>query len=385
MIASSPILFPWFSTSIYHMLLSVLTLPILFYCVQKSSDIRFRILSVIWVLMYPFFHPITAIMVFIYLLAKYIYNVYMSRKAESVSLILIAFVSISAWFMSQFVIMRDAGRIILQIYNSFETSPLAQPTTASNAGYYINKLGLFDILKSTLFMTAHEIIFYIISLVAIFYLIRDKFEKKVISLGICFIAGSLFIIGIFFTSQSHTPDRLVNLNPNMIFVPLLTGFLIYKTSYKHKSISLIGLIAISSITSIFSIYQSPIILRPNDQTTNNDIASMKWLLNQKNPNISAIDMMEPLYRYADLIYGNNYAKKKNLYNDIILLDHFGNFTNGTQDSYLVITKYDIQAYTTVWKKVDRFNNDDFVTIDISKNIIKFYDSKEVYFYYLKTI
>src|SRR5659263_270249 len=72
LIASTPIFFAGFSTSIFNELLAVLTLPLFFHCLQKSPDIRFKILCIIMLLLYPFFHPMVAIFVFFYLAVIFI-------------------------------------------------------------------------------------------------------------------------------------------------------------------------------------------------------------------------------------------------------------------------------------------------------------------------
>lgn len=387
-IASTPILFPWFSTSAYHMLLSVLTIPMLFYYIQKSSDNRFRFFSVIWIVISPLFHPITVIMVFIYLLVTYLHEKHMYNESKiSIFLILISFVSFVGWFISQYILLGDAKRIILQIFHFLDTQ-----STASQADYYITKLGLSNIVRSFLFMDAHIIILFTISLVAVYYIIKNrKSEMNLASTAICFLIGNIFIIIVFFTSKTHTPDRLINLNPNMILMQTLIGYLIYKFSCEKRdmaTIFLVGLIMISSMMSIFALYQSPIVTYPGDHMTNNDVSSMTWLLSNKNPNLRTIDIMGPISRYAEMIYGYNFKFQRNdLYRDIVLPDHFGFSNNDTfpidKDRYLVITKYDIQSYTEVWEDVNRFEEQDFINMELLKNVDNIYDSKEVLFYLIR--
>jgi hypothetical protein len=393
MIASAPVLFPWFSTSIYHMLLSVLMIPFLFYCIQRSSDNRFKFLSIVMVLIYPLFHPITAVMVFIYICVIYLYQTFIEHRSKTISvfLILIAFASLAKWFVSQYDMLHDVKLIIMQI-----SGMLGTPSTAVSAKYYIQKLGLIKILRSLVLVNANQIIFYVLSTISIFYIVRNRrFAKKNIvaigtigAIGASFLIGSIFIVIIFFTSNSHNPDRLINLNTNMILTSPLVGSLIYRSSYK-KQVLIIGLIALSSITAILSIYQSPIIMYPNDQMTNNEIKSMDWFLYNKEPNVKTVDVLTPIVRYGEIISGyNSSSRRDDLYEDIPSLpDHFNLSDNKMffidRDRYLVITKFDIVAYTEIWKDIHRFEKQDFINMERLENVDKIYDSGEVLFYLIR--
>lgn len=387
MIASTPMLFPWFLSSMYHMLLSVLTLPMLFYFIIKSSDSRFRFFSIILIVILPLFHPITVIIVFIYLLATYMYDRYVYHESKILFPVLISFVSFVGWFISQYVIMRDTKLIISQIFHFFNTQ-----STASQVDYYVTKLGLYSAIKSFLYMDGYIVILFAISSVAIYYIIKNRKSEMILaSIAVCFLVGNIFIITIFFTSKAHNPERLVNLNPNMILIQILIGYLIYKflcEKQNMKTIFLVGLIMISSIMALFALYQSPIVTYPNDHMTNNDISSMDWLINNKNMNFGTIDIMGPVSRYADLIHGVNFRlKRDDLYRDFVLPSHFGIVNNDTfpidKNRYLIITKYDVESYTDVWKDANIYNQQDFNNTKLFKNVDNIYDSKEVLFYLIR--
>ncbi len=388
-IASTPIFFAWFSTSIYHMLLSVLTIPFFFYCLQRNSDYRFRFFCIIMCIIYPFFHPITAVIILLYLVLTFMSEqCYPTckkyEKKISTTLILIFFISFVTWFISQYILLDSAKSIILQVLGSLEA-----PTTEAHAQYYLQKLGTATALKSFLLMTADEIIFNIIALVAIFYLLmksKKLFERKFISIALCFIGGSLFILMIFFFSSAHTPDRLINLNINMVLTLPLVGYLLYRFSLNEKkviTIFLISLILVSVVTSLFSLYPSTLTVFPNDQTTVSEVIGMNWLISQKNPDFRTADVMTPVFRYSDLIHGYDFSRAKGegkWRRDLSFPDHFGFSEHEIfpidETRYLVITEYDIQAYTEVWKDIHRFTKEDFTKIDRCKNTDKIYENGE---------
>jgi len=269
------------------------------------------------------------------------------------------------------------------------------PSTASKAEYYVQQIGITAALQSFFLMTTDEILYYIFSLVTIFTIIlryRHNDEKKLLSIGACLIIGSLFILMLFFASKSHTPERYINLNPNMMLTPPLVGFIIYKFSQSKKqmmTLLVIGLIIFSLFTTIFSLYQSPLIFRSNDQISTNEVISMNWLLSKKNTIFGTMDIMTPVFRYSDLIFGKNFSlERKDLYRDFNMPNHFG-VSNETipinKDRYMVITEYDVKSYTEVWKDIHKFEKEDFVKINYFKNVNKIYDSKEVNFYLIEIV
>lgn len=108
------------------------------------------------------------------------------------------------------------------------------------------------------------------------------------------------------SSQAHTPYRFINLDVNMIFTPLLLGYLMVSLRKQYK-IVLNLLIVLSVITTVASLYQSPIITYPSDEFTAYDISGGKWLVDSKNEDIPTITLLSPLHRYSSLIYGSNYS------------------------------------------------------------------------------
>ena len=66
------------------------------------------------------------------------------------------------------------------------------------------------------------------------------------------------------------------------------------------------IIILSVITTVASLYQSPIVTYPNDHFTTYDISGGKWLLDSKSENIPTIRLLSTLNRYSSLIYGPNY-------------------------------------------------------------------------------
>jgi len=171
----------------------------------------------------------------------------------------------------------------------------------------------------------------------------------------------------------------------MIFTPLLVGYMFYNfliNNNRTKSFIVLFLIIFSTFITIFSLYPSPINMRPNDQVTIKEVMSMNWLINKKNPELETMTIITPINRFTDLIFGCNFREeRKDLRKGIAFPDHFGNHKDNVLpiniDRYAVITEYDIKAYTEVWTYINRFDKEDFIKFDFFSNVYKIYENGEV--------
>jgi hypothetical protein len=394
LLAATPIFFAWFPTSIYHQMLSIWTLPFFFFCVQKNHELRYRIICIVMCISYPFWHPLTAVMVCLYLFTwssleklGYIKNEKMDKTNRNVSLtlILICFVSMIAWFISQYPLVISMRSIVLQLLGLLDkTSTFLEVTELSS------KIGLLSAVKTAFLMITDDMVYYILSLFSIYCILfkpSGMIRKKYLPIIMCFIMGNIFYLIIFLATRTHTPDRLINLNINMIFTPLLVGYLLFRLSHKKRRAKytfILFFLFISLCTSISSLYPSPITMRPNDQVTKMDVVGMKWLIDNKNHEHMTGYVMTSPHRFSDLIYGCSFKqeradlrKRGNLY----FPDHFGiendSFFPVDRISYFTISDFDIRAYTEVWDDMDRFTKEDFNKINVCNNIDKIYENGEL--------
>ncbi len=390
MMASTPIFFAWFSTSIYHQVLSVFMLPLFFYILQKNSDYRFKLFSIIFIIMYPFFHPIIGIAVLLYLTVFFIsekLNIVEKNKNVSISLLLLSFIALVAWFIQQYSLLRNIRIIFYQLVGLLK-NPTASDLALSSARARnaIQTLGL---------MITDEVIFSLISLIVIYQLISRKeisIVNKFSKISFCFIIGNLFLLVFFFSTRAHNPGRLINLNFNMILTPPFVGYLLYKfllNNKRAKTVLILCLIFVSTFTAVFTLYPSPITLGLNAQVTTSDIKGMNWLIIHKDTELKTADILSPVYRFADLIYGYRLRVERNdLRRDLIFPDHFG-FTEDNlfpidEDRYLVITKFDVMGLTEVLRDLDRFGKEDFIKVDFCVNVDKIYENGEFRSYLVYT-
>jgi hypothetical protein len=387
-IASIPLFFAWFFATIYYMLISTLILPLLFYILNKNSDFRYRILVVLLCLILPFTHPIISLIFLLYLICMY-FEERLSDKPHKVSLplIMIFLITSSIWYLAQYALTKNAIIIFQQIENTLLQRG-SDTTTLTVATGYLNKLGYLTAVKSLLIMAFDELVYYIFSLLSILFIFKNS-EKNLKSVSFCFIFGSIFYIFLFISSQAHTPYRFINLDVNMIFTPLLLGYLMVFLRKQYRMV-LILIITLSIITTFASLYQSPITTYPNDQFTAYDISGGKWLLDSKSESIPTITLLSPLNRYSSLIYGSKYTsihkssvRPWSSFPTDLSSFEVGIFpANFTQ--YFSITQYEKQAYSTVWKGVGQINESSLTSVNFCKNVYHIYDNQEFSTYLVET-
>lgn len=394
LLASTVIFFAWFSTSIYTQLLSVWTLPFFFYLLQKKPDYRFKLFCIIFLIMYPFFHPITAIVVLLYLTTSLIWEKFdldAKEKYVSTSLLLISFVTLFGWFIQQYTLLRNMKTILFQLIGLLNI-----PTTADQTLYNMNKLGVATAIRTLGLMISDEIVFCVLSLIVIYRVFFSKKEisilQKFYKISIFFIIGNLFLLIVFFSTRAHTQDRLINLNFNLVLTPPLVGYLLYTfllNNKRAKSALILSLIFSSAIIAMFSLYPSPITMLRNKQVTIKDVSGINWLISNKNPELKTADVASPVFRFAELINGCNFlSQRHDLYSNLYLSPLIRLIENETfpidEERYMILTEFDLKPYSMgLWKDFKpKLEIEDFTKINSCTNVDKIYENGEFTSYFI---
>lgn len=384
-VATTPLFFAWISTGAYYMLLSVFTLPLFFYFLINLEDWRFRVLTVIFCFVYPFFHPFTAIVVIFYIASLYLTQIRLFSHLKNYyfpgTLLILSSTYVIFWFINSDSIIISFAKIIANV-----SGMLKATSAVDQAIYSVDKLGISSTLQTLFFLIFDEITFYSLSAIAI-YFIAFKGDllniKKFTPFVACFISGSLLLLFLFGFTFAHQPDRLINLNFNMMLAPILVAYLLYINSKNRlKTVLLLSLILLATVSTYFSLYQSPFTMRPNDYMTLSEYHGANWLICNKNTLIYTADLANPIYRYADFTYGVTYRTLRNdLKRDFLLPNHFGYATPFDnrfpidKDRYLVFSPYDEEAYANIWKNAKRFSKHDFEKVDECQNTLKIFDNR----------
>jgi len=105
----------------------------------------------------------------------------------------------------------------------------------------------------------------------------------------------------------------------------------------------------------------------------------EWFIDHKDTKLKPIEIMTPVYRFANAILGTN-NNRTDIRSTSKIPDHFNYTVNNKlgksyiKDYYAVITEFDKQMYDTVWKDVGRFNKEDFEKLETDSSVDKLYSN-----------
>ena len=394
---------------------SILILPFLYYLYFKQSSFSYRILLIIILLVYPFFHPLSCVIVIFSLFILAISRWFIPH-AFNPSATLLTKISSSVYFFVEIIIFgiwvslnpllnRSVHTLWQQITMGIGSGQLHQ------LGDSLNKLNIhgIDILILIFKAFGAEIILALISAIGIIYLIRwirdgtmAEERQNILPLSFIFIfCGALFVaylLGLPGTQVGVGQQDRRFLAYFEILLPIFTTFGFYtilrEVSFrKLVNISILFILIITSGLSIASLFPSPFIEQPNLQVTTMDMTGMKWFIEKKDQSIGCVFVSLLPFRFSDAILGYDVTHKQRL--DISdsrepLPDHLGypqHSSLGIQypvDKYLTMMKTDRTVYTSVWKDVGRFDNIDFNKLERDFTVIKLYSNNEMDVYYIKS-
>jgi hypothetical protein len=392
---------------------SFLMLPLVLFLYFKHS-INYQILFVIFLILYPFFHPFSSIVLVALFIAiglsqttlGYIYKIkHKKRELFPIVPILIVLCILIPWTLSfQFL-----GNILRRLFEALTTG--YSPDVIASMGSTLDKIQVhgFEFIKLFIKLYGDDFIFIMFSLIAGIIIVKGilskRFEnsddiKNLVSLLVIFlIAGFLYsaylfgtIPGLYAIGGGRFQRFLV------LFTPVLAGFAIYEISKKVHStrliiIGIVCIIVLASAISIGSLYRSPYVLRPSMAVTQMDMHGFEWFVDYKNRDIGCTCIMSPPYRFADAILGTTEEDKRT---DIerwapAIPDHFNYAVHDKlgksykKDRYAAITQMDKTIYDTVWKVVGRFNESDFCRLEEDPTVDQLYDNRETEVFYIHAI
>ena len=393
---------------------SVLFFPFALYIIIKGiyrdGVLTYGILAVIILILYPFFHTLSALMLTIILISiSIIYTIinkfrFLHDKIQNhclfpenihySALIAILIITWSVWTLSFKNFHLNIRIFFESITSNLDVNVLAG---MSNKASKMN-FNVFDLADLIIKVEGATIIYLILFLLGsyIFYIThrKDQEFKKI----------QLFIMTIIIFIFLYT-SYLFNLLPGLSSIagvrilsyivaltPIFSGIVYFHIISKEKIVCAILCIAIMIIPvalSLFGTIPSPYVHRPTPQITTMDIHGMEWSMINKDIEISYISIMTPPYRFADAILGpNERSQRPDLRkNNEIVPDHF-NYTenryfskNYPSSRYLILTHFDKIIYVTVYKEVGRFKSYDFFHLKNDPTVLYLYNNGEFDVYY----
>ncbi|MGF7119183.1 hypothetical protein J2749_002196 [Methanobacterium oryzae] len=380
------------------------------YKYSENNGIQFAIITIITVFSIPFLHPLTAIfLTFIFLIfaiSPYLkaimkkLNIMDSFKSDNKSLFnlpLILIISLITWISSNFLFWKYSfGNTLKWLLNE-----ASAPSTFDSLNGGVSKLNLniMDIIALYLKNYGHSFLYIIISLLVILFLakkiMKDDNKKNdiLIILVVYFFITMIFsTIGVFAPTIYFFGWRYITLL--LIVTPIFVGLALFKLLNSPKKIFtsiVILVIFLPSIVGIFSVYPSPYTDQPNAQVTYSEITGYHWLISNRNPFIQ-MNYNKEARRFTDAIYGASWKTNQSGINPISSVsgpldnfpDHFGTDDKTLSESlklkrpiYFQLNKFDELYYTDLFKKLNKFDKKDFLSIDTDNSVDKIYNNGEM--------
>jgi hypothetical protein len=386
---------------------SILMLPLLFYCYFKQDRMPFKILLATILVAYPFFHPLSSLMIIAALavmeLPKPIYKRLLRRLSMGVpswieSRPIVWPTLLESAVFAPWVFTRDAYRSNVSSFLT-QLANFSGSKEISKTGESLGKAGVhgLDILILMVKMYGEILIFVIVAFVGIILLVRqlragdrDSSKYRLLLLGVLALSACLvyaaFFVGIP-GAKAIAADRFL-VYIEVASIPLV-AFALWdisrRTEFSRLAKALIfGLVVLALLLNLIGHYGSPYRVRPNEQATQRDMAGMTWYLDEKDPLVLAFYVQTPPERFSQGILGN---EATDLRRDMPYFSqvetHFGydNFTTLREqhdgDRYVNINRYDRVVYQTVWQSLGRFNDADFEKLEQDPTVDRIYSNGEM--------
>lgn len=356
------------------MYLSLLLSPFIFYLIIKQeNNIKFNLLLILSISAIVIFHPIIIIVILSYwiLLTILQYSNKKDIKFKFPYNLLFCIILTVLWYSNQLRILSDIRLLIDKI--------IERSSSLNTAQYYVASLGILNAIKVYFLRGFDELLYFISSFIITIFIFKKNHIKSNIKSYIYILFFILFgYIILFLTTEFHTIDRVLNLNPTLFLTFPIFTYGIYKLLNKKYIKLFIILYIITYSLTIYALYPSPLVDYPNTQTTRSEVVGINFML--KNDTIDATSIISPLIRYENIILGETFIRNisiKYIFSNVN--NHFDTFYE-TSGQLLYIPKFDEIAYSDIWSFTNSYNKYDFWKLDNVIKINKIYSNDGIKLY-----
>jgi len=389
---------------------SMFLLPLFFYLYFQRDIHPYRVILVILLILYPFFHPLSSFFIILSLLVmESSHRIFPSTgKARKISkavhihsfnpnLVLLESIIFFTWilnFKQFYANIRSMWHDLLTLGNypmateMIKTASKISRTAVDYITLYWDMYGLTTILL-------------LLSLSGIYYFIKQIHAKNSGKENIPFFTTVIIFLGTwclfllyllgFPGLSAIATDRIIRYANIICAIPVAFG--LYELLKGHILLRIVAIILLC-LMLIPSILVNRGLLgynskSPSLQVTTMDMAGMVWFIQKKDTNIGCIHVMSPPYRYADAILGNVEAiKRLDIKYAEQFTDHFAYNEydelgeHHEHDNYTAITKLDRILYETMWKQVGRYSFSDFNKLEHDPTVDSIYSNCELDVYFI---
>lgn len=396
LIFGSVLLFTCYSSLFIPNHLSFDLIPlILFLILRSKNDIKngvsYSLLFIISLFTTTFFHPLTSlnllviiiIMLVAILITRNDYKTSFNFR-DFINPIFLVGVSFLAWISSKTVFNTNIKRTYDWLAYDIGT-PTIDNYRDSLAS---SNLSLTEVLSKIFLSFSHEIIYMLLSLIAMLFLIREVIFKKkfkfnyiflILSFSVFILLSGLFLLGSLGFNNPLREYSYVLLF-GIIMISIFFSKHLYNSSIEKKRIIksfLFIIILFSSVIGFYSTYASTTTGETNIQVTNAEFVGTNWFFdNIKTYSRSAYRIYEidrSINRFSDYYYGIDNPRKfsRGIFRPA---PERGNFTNET--GYLVLNEYIIQRYTTYSPDNLYYSKTDLNNLKNNKLLGRVYDNDD---------
>lgn len=396
---------------------SILFFPFALSLILKATErevkIAYRILTVVVLLLYPFFHTLSALMLAIILLLLVVIHAildkfpYLSNKirehfvlpdsAPPLSILCALVITWVAWTLS----FKRFYPNIRTLYNSIFLD--IDGNVLGSMGDKISKMNLdiADVIFLAINQEGAAIIFIILFIFGSYlaynkYRKEQKFQKIVVFIGVTFSFGLLYATYLFNVLPglgSIAGSRILEFC--ILMTPIFAGIVYMHILSKKETVFAllcIGMMMIPVVLSIFGAFPSPYVHMPTPDITTMDMHGAEWSFTVDKRGISYIETISNPLRFSDAILGRDQRAHRFQANFIDQIpDHF-NYPmslyfgeNYLSDRYLILQKYDRILYSTVFKAIGRFTEFDFIRLKSDPSVQYLYSNGECEVYYVNAL
>ncbi len=377
-------------------------LPFVLYLIIKGvKSQEFKLLLVVTLVLFPFLHPLGSAVLLLLLLFIGMLRILHMRGVhgrltrgtvmfnlpiKEVAVLGVIFIPWLLSFRQFHGNVRSLYYILMTGESLDKFGELAMRAEQVN----LDLSGLLDLGIRTL---GHNILYLAICLVGAILIIRQYRRSREAYFPAILVLGSVAFFGLLYAAylfnivrglESIAAERIIPLV--YILIPVVVGYTFYAFNIRGRPIRLSAVFAVicaALLISTFSLYPSPLILRPNPQITEHDISATHWLLESHGDPAYFADIQNPLYRLADAVIGGREADLQGIQrNTTRVPDHFnypirprlGDTFTATR--YLLSTEFDRKLYAELYTSVGRFTAEDFERLERDVSASKLYGNGE---------
>lgn len=429
---------------------SQLYLPLLvflyFKSFKKPNSPQYKLLLVLLLIMYPYFHPLSSLYVIFMLsiigiatffIYPYLYDVnnheeITIQKSHSFreqldrnfikrlrtgfirvpifvrndkSLFPLTAILIELTIFIPWVLSLQSFKLNLRtFYNSVLSG--TSPEVIEGIQNTLNKINIsgIDFISLLLKLEGANLIFLGLFAVSLFLLAKEKHnlqKNKNLLILSCITSFTGFIYAAYLFRivpglHAIAAERIKSYIP--VFTPISAGFVFFYFFQKKLAVKRVNLFPIlcifiiftASILSIYSLYPSPNVIHPTPSITQMDMKGAEWFVYHHTKGTLTTDIMSPMFRFMDGITGKKerIVMLGSFYQHTNVPDHF-NYTEKNklgesylENRYMMITMYDSVIYDTVWSMIGRFNSQDFDQLSDDASIQKLYCNGETEIFFI---